>query len=913
MQQYLAPLNPYVEISTCTTNIFQEYLTEENKIRLFLKNFSVVVMLNDYNLMEQILISDLCHELGVKFISAATMGLCGKIFNDFGTDFRVADTDGEQPLKGLIEFMLLDQKITISTIGIHGLSSDCVIKVTLKSKKSCLMKVMLIINSTSFMAECEGNFDLSTEQAESYEQIKSSSVLSFKSLRESILEPEIMMTDFLNFDRPNVLHECFLRVDKFFKEFGYYPKPYNVNDSIRFYQLFEETEVVQTNEKLIKMFAMTCQSQVQPMISVIGGIVSQEAMKGCTGKFTPIKQYMYYESLNCLSSFDAICETGCLDVPETNRYYSQIQLFGKNLQETLQNQKFFVVGSGAIGCELIKNFAMMGVGTMIVTDMDTIEKSNLNRQFLFRSEHIGKFKSEVSCQVASTMNDTIKFISQQNRVGPETENIYSKKFFSELTCVANALDNTAARLYMDKRCTYFGKPLMESGTLGTKGNTQIVIPGLTENYGASVDPPEKEIPICTLKQFPYQIEHTVQWAREQFNDFFETKPMAFRDCYGDLSKIRSPTSDNLTKVCDIFYVLKFYPSNYEDCVRWALCEWHESYVIQIEKLLKAFPIDHKTTEGADFWSGTKKCPKIFPFGFSEDHMHYVWFASSLWANVFGIPIERERFVQIVKEIMPRCTQGTQMPAIDPEEDIGDVIERVVDQIQKIKVQVKPININPFEKDDPTNHHIDFITFASNTRAMNYGINTISSHETKGIAGKIIPAIATTTAVVAGLICLEAYKIIQGMDKIESYTNNFINLAIPVFHKSEPIAVPKRVLKMHGENEAKVSLWDFIDIYEPVSLKQLIEFIEHKYMCDVSMVTSGGTILFTAFGQKSKTKESMIIHELIEHIQQKTIDSEVDEIMMMVSGEDDADIDLPIIRVWRNSSIVAMEESFECDL
>src|SRR5437870_7750316 len=74
--------------------------------------------------------------------------------------------------------------------------------------------------------------------------------------------------------------------------------------------------------------------------------------------------------------------------------------------------------------------------------------------------------------------------------------------------------------YMDRRCVYFRKPLLESGTLGTKGNTQVVIPYLTESYSSSQDPPEKSYPSCTLRNFPNAIEHTIQWARDLFEGLF---------------------------------------------------------------------------------------------------------------------------------------------------------------------------------------------------------------------------------------------------------------------------------------------------------------------------------------------------------------------------------------------------------
>lgn len=154
-------------------------------------------------------------------------------------------------------------------------------------------------------------------------------------------------------------------------------------------------------------------------------------------------------------------------------------------------------------------------------------------------------KSDTAAAAVKQMNPSIKITGHQNRVGPDTERIYDDDFFESLDGVTNALDNVDARkrlklqlyavftyhkiksialltsavcfacvhyegMYMDRRCVYYRKPLLESGTLGTKGNVQVVIPFLTESYSSSQDPPEKSIPICTLKNFPNAIEHTLQ-------------------------------------------------------------------------------------------------------------------------------------------------------------------------------------------------------------------------------------------------------------------------------------------------------------------------------------------------------------------------------------------------------------------
>ncbi|TBU00607.1 ubiquitin-activating enzyme, partial [Hamiltosporidium magnivora] len=90
--------------------------------------------------------------------------------------------------------------------------------------------------------------------------------------------------------------------------------------------------------------------------------------------------------------------------------------------------------------------------------------------------------------------------------------VFSDTFLTNTSLVVNALDNIEARLYVDKRCITNKIPLCESGILGTKGNVQY-----------SRDPPDKSIPLCTIRNFPHCIEHTIEWALSEFKSNFEEK------------------------------------------------------------------------------------------------------------------------------------------------------------------------------------------------------------------------------------------------------------------------------------------------------------------------------------------------------------------------------------------------------
>lgn len=216
----------------------------------------------------------------------------------------------------------------------------------------------------------------------------------------------------------------------FVENHGRLPRPRNASDAAQVVSLAKsicgETEL---NEKVVEELAFQAQGDLSPMNAVIGGFVAQETLKAVSAKFHPMVQHMYFDSLESLPE---TLPTEADVAPTGSRYDGQIAVFGKTFHEKIQNHRQFLVGAGAIGCEMLKNWAMMGLATgpnghIHVTDLDTIEKSNLNRQFLFRAKDLGHFKAEVAVAAASEMNTDLKGHTNayQDVVGPNTESKFN--------------------------------------------------------------------------------------------------------------------------------------------------------------------------------------------------------------------------------------------------------------------------------------------------------------------------------------------------------------------------------------------------------------------------------------------------------------------------------------------------------
>ncbi|KAK7916550.1 hypothetical protein WMY93_012311 [Mugilogobius chulae] len=510
--------------------------------------------------------------------------------------------------------------------------------------------------------------------------------------------------------------------------------------------------------------------------------------------------------------------------------------------------------------------------------MDHIEKSNLNRQFLFRAQDIGKPKSEVAARAVKAMNPQMNITAHQNRLSSESEKVYDYHFFSELDGAAAALDNVEARAYLDTCCVAHKKPMLEGGTLGSKGHTLVVVPHLTESYGPAKSSSKKEIPLCTLKNFPHRIEHTLQWARDQFEGLFKQTPknmmMYLRDedfMNQTLGRGEVEALQTFTEVWNGLVELESggkRPKTWEDCVKWARLQWETLFHNDIRQLLHCFPHDELTSNGLPFWSGTKRCPHPLTFDPSNvTHMDYVMTAAHLYAQTYGISSITDR--ALTKEILEKVTvpefipQSLKIAVTDEElEEQKETDEADKEKLEELKQKLSSASLKSlkiemfpveFEKDDDSNFHMDFITAASNLRAENYDIPAVDRHESKRIAGRIIPAIATTTAVVSGLMCLELYKLVQEHQDVRSYRTAFVNLAVMYFVLSRPSRAKEFTVA-----EKKFTLWDdFLVEGRPsggqeMTLEQLIQFVKDKCgleVCSLSM----GALSFTTNKRTDSSK------------------------------------------------------------
>ncbi|KGO76338.1 Molybdenum cofactor biosynthesis, MoeB [Penicillium italicum] len=392
---------------------------------------------------------------------------------------------------------------------------------------------------------------------------------------------------------------------------------------------------------------------------------------------------------------------------------------GVDLTRSLKESRVLLVGAGGIGCELLKNLVLTGFGEIHIIDLDTIDLSNLNRQFLFRHEHIKKSKALVAKEVAQKFRSDAKLQAYHANIMDAQFNI---SWFESFNVVFNALDNIAARRHVNKMCLAANVPLIESGTTGFNGQVQVIQKSQTECYDCTPKETPKSFPVCTLRTNPSQPIHCIVWAKSYL------LPELFGDSEDEAPEVdASENADNANEIAE----LRKEAQELKE-LRQSLGT-EEAYQTIFDKVFRRDILRLQSME--DLWK-EREPPELLDFAQLQKES----------ASIASTISTQDQKVWTLSENLSV---------------FRDSLNRLSLRLKQLKEKSLPDQDSPiltFDKDDVDT--LDFVTATANLRAATFHLELKSKFDVKQMAGNIIPAIATTNAMTAGLCVLQSFKVFQ---------------------------------------------------------------------------------------------------------------------------------------------------------
>ncbi|XP_041015908.1 SUMO-activating enzyme subunit 2-like isoform X2 [Juglans microcarpa x Juglans regia] len=470
----------------------------------------------------------------------------------------------------------------------------------------------------------------------------------------------------------------------------------------------------------------------------------------------------------------------------------------------LKGAKVLMVGAGGIGCELLKTLALSGFQDIHIIDMDTIEVSNLNRQFLFRQSHVGQSKAKVAREAVLKFRPHIKITPYHANVKDPDFNV---DFFKQFNVVLNGLDNLDARRHVNRLCLAAEVPLVESGTTGFLGQViyclikvTVHVKGRTECYECQPKPAPKTYPVCTITSTPSKFVHCIVWAK----DLLFGKLFGDKNQENDLNVHSSDVASSSEQAEDVFERRKD-----EDIDQYGRRIYDHVFGYNIEVALS----------NEETWKNRTRPKPIYssyvpPNGLAQQNGN----------------LDKNCATDDSSSVSAMASLGMKNP-----QDIWSLVENSRIFLEAFKLffmkREKEIGNLTFDKDDQL--AVEFVTAAANIRASSFGIPLQSLFEAKGIAGNIVHAVATTNAIIAGLTVIEAIKVLQSDTKnyrmtycLEHPTRKMLLMPVEPFEANKSCYVCSETPLKLEINTRHAKLRDFVEKIVKAKLGMYFPLIMH---------------------------------------------------------------------------------------
>ncbi|CAK9435983.1 uncharacterized protein LODBEIA_P05730 [Lodderomyces beijingensis] len=405
------------------------------------------------------------------------------------------------------------------------------------------------------------------------------------------------------------------------------------------------------------------------------------------------------------------------------------KVLGDSAFTKISNVKVLLIGAGGVGSEILKDLVLTGYNEIHIVDLDTITLSNLNRQFLFRQADIDKSKAYTVAKAVESFNyQKVKLVPHHGSIMDSQQ--FPLHWWEQFDFVFNALDNVEARRYVSRTLFFLRKPSMESGTRGYNGQAYPIFPYYSECYECRKAETPKTYAVCTIRSTPSEPVHCITWAKEfLFRQLFDDEAEAeANDSMKDAEAIArdaesAEQAENLVKEANELAELRQMVHNTEA----------ESGEVMLSVLKKIFTVDIERLLRIDaLWKSRRK-PQPLDLESLEKGLHALLAADDGGgANESAIIQAETKDWTVLENVYVLYKAGANLQ-------------------ERLTTKKEPFV--SFDKDDED--AMNFVTAASNLRSNIFHIPMKSKFEVKEIAGSIVPAIATTNAMIAGFAAAKA--------------------------------------------------------------------------------------------------------------------------------------------------------------